>query len=88
MHIFENVVTHRVYGVTRAGRYHVRMCDLNAPHFVRERRDRAGLLEIMTARHALIRNLDESLELMNLIKLLTNITNRMIPPIAFEEKAA
>src|ERR1700690_2436329 len=35
-HIFEDPDTHELVGVTPEGRYHVRNCDLNAPHLVRE----------------------------------------------------
>jgi hypothetical protein len=62
------------------------MCDLNAPHFVRERRDRAELLTLMTARAAIIRNLETALEVVNLVRLLADITGRMIPPIALRSE--
>jgi len=42
-HIFEDPVTHQVFGVTPAGRYHVRHCDLNDDLYVAERRDRAEI---------------------------------------------
>jgi hypothetical protein len=40
-HIFEDPETHCVFGVTAAGRYHIRILDLNAPHLVEERAERA-----------------------------------------------
>jgi hypothetical protein len=43
VHIFEDPDTHEVVGVTPAGRYHVRSCDLNAQHLVDERAERAAL---------------------------------------------
>ena len=39
-HIFEDKKTHQLVGVTPEGIYHIRCCDLNAPHLVEERRDR------------------------------------------------
>jgi hypothetical protein len=81
VHIFEDPETHRVYGVSPAGRYHVRICDLNAPHFVHERRQRAELNKILTSYLATIRDLAKALELVNLLRLLTDISAKMIPQI-------
>jgi hypothetical protein len=47
VHIFEEPKTHRLVGVTPAGRFHVRMCDLNADHFIAERRERAEIWELL-----------------------------------------
>jgi hypothetical protein len=80
-HIFEEPVTHRVYGVTPAGKYHVRMCDLNAPHLIGERRTRSQLRLVLTSSPAIIRDLEKTLELSNLLKLLNDIADRLIPPI-------
>jgi len=80
-HIFEDVVTHRVFGVTSEGRYHVRMCDLNAPHLINERKIRTQLRLALTSSLAIIRDLDKGLELFNLMKLLNEIADRFIPPI-------
>ena len=82
VHIFENAENHRVYGVSPAGRYQVHICDLNAPHFIRERRQRAELNKILTSSPAIIRNLGKALELVNLLRLLKEIGQQMIPPIA------
>ncbi len=88
LHIFEDPATHRVFGVTPAGRYHVRMCDLNAPHFIRERRDRALLSDILTKRNAIIRDLGRALELRNIMQLLSSINSRMISPIDYRHPRA
>jgi hypothetical protein len=80
-HIFENPVTHRVYGVTPAGRYHVRMCDLNAPRLISERRIRSELHRVLTSSPTIIRDLERALELFNLVKLLKDVADRLIPPI-------
>ncbi len=47
VHIKEVRDTHEVVGLTPAGKYHIRMCDLNAPHFTRERARRAELREVL-----------------------------------------
>ncbi len=44
-HIFEDPDTHEVVGITPAGKFHVRCCDLNADHLVKERADRAKFWE-------------------------------------------
>lgn len=81
-HIFEDPKNHRVAGVTPAGRYHVRICDLNAPHLVGERKERAQLRRVLTSSPAIIRNLEKGLEVSNVLKLLNGIADRLIPPIA------
>jgi hypothetical protein len=45
VHLFEDSGTHELVGVTPAGRWHIIMCDLNAPHFTDERRRRAAARE-------------------------------------------
>jgi len=40
--IFEDPLSHQVVGVTRAARWHIRMCGLNADHLIDERRRRAA----------------------------------------------
>jgi hypothetical protein len=50
VHIFEDPDSHEVVGVTPEGKYHVRNCDLNAPHFIEERAERAELWRILTSR--------------------------------------
>ena len=47
VHIFEDPDTHEVVGVTPAGKYHVRNCDLNAPHLLEERTERARLRRLI-----------------------------------------
>ena len=43
VHILEDPATHRVFGITPAGRYHVRILDLNAGVFIKHRKMRANL---------------------------------------------
>lgn len=47
-HILEDPATHRVFGITPAGRYHVRVLDLNAGVFIKHRQMRANLRVFMT----------------------------------------
>jgi len=47
VHLLEDPNTHLLIGVTPASRYHIRMCDLNADHFVAERRERAEIWELL-----------------------------------------
>jgi hypothetical protein len=42
-HLFEHPDTHEIVGVTIAGKWHIMKLDLNAPHLIRERRDRAAI---------------------------------------------
>lgn len=46
-HMVEDSMTHLLVGLTPAGRYHIRMCDLNADHLVTERRDRAEIWDLL-----------------------------------------
>ena len=47
VHIFEDPASHELVGTTPAGKYHIRCCDLNAPHLVLERAERARLRRIL-----------------------------------------
>jgi hypothetical protein len=46
-HIFEDPTTHYLIGTTPAGKYQIRCCDLNAPHLVLERAERAHLRRLL-----------------------------------------
>lgn len=48
LHILEDPGTHRVFGISPAGRYHVRVLDLNAGVFIKHRQMRAKLQVFMT----------------------------------------
>jgi len=56
VHIFEDSQTHLLVGITPAGKYHIRMCDLNADHFAAERRDRAEIWEMLRSAVTVKRN--------------------------------
>ena len=47
LHIFEDPRTHELVGATREGRFQIEMCDLNAPHLVRERKDRSDIMRVL-----------------------------------------
>lgn len=47
VHLFEDPHTHKIKWTTRAGGYHAIHCDLDAPHLVEERRQRAELLHLL-----------------------------------------
>ena len=46
--IFENPQTHELVGTTPAAIYHIEIIDLNAPHLVKSRRDRAEVRALLT----------------------------------------
>lgn len=47
MHIFEDPITHKLFGTTRSGRYHVEMLQLNNETFIWERETRAQLIQFL-----------------------------------------
>lgn len=54
VHIFEDPATFELWGDSPAGRYHIRMLDLNAEHLVRERRRRHLLRTLKSHPQAVI----------------------------------
>lgn len=78
VHILEDVSTGELVGMTPAGRYHIRTCDLNAPHFVRERRERTQLLGKLKRMAVIVRSPGQTYELLQQI---TPIVRDMIPEI-------
>lgn len=84
VHIFEDPQSHELVGVTPAGKYQIRCCDLNSPHLVLERRDRAKLRELLddygVTSKAPLQALDGQ-QLADYSALLRGIVERMIPPI-------
>jgi len=79
--IFENSVTHLVFGVTGAAKYHVRMLDLNAPHLVDERRDRAELRKLLFEDRKIVRESEAALQA---FRILRTQLEYLIPPIPAE----
>jgi hypothetical protein len=79
-HIFEDPETHRLVGLTPAGRYHIRMCDLNAEHFVAERRERAGIWALLHCAVSVKRNEMPGIAA-ELAGALRRQVEQMIPPL-------
>lgn len=46
-HIFEEIETGKLVGATNKGWYQIDKCMLNAPHLIRQRRDRTKLLKLI-----------------------------------------
>jgi len=76
LHIFEDPITHELFGKTEAGKYHVKALRLNRETFVWERRERAKLIEPLNSPQilppstpfeelrSLIRDIKEHLEIL------------------------
>ena len=83
VHLFEDPVTFEIWGATRAGKYHIRMLDLNAPHLVEERRTRDKLrafskkTQVVSARRTDARDG---------VRSFLEAINKMIPPIPQRSK--
>jgi len=84
VHIFEDPDTHEVVGVTNEGRYHVRNCDLNAPHFIKERTERAAYWETLE-NTAMTSKVPFPLPPVfdKLFQDLQHVVGEMIPPIPY-----
>lgn len=67
-HIFEDPDTHCVFGVTPAGKYHVRILDLNAPHLVEERAERARYRHLLYKARKLVKQPESAVEAFRVLK--------------------
>lgn len=76
VHIFEDPITHRVFGVTPAGIYHVRVLDLNADVFVKHRTLRATLSMVMS-------HTPEGIRFQPIIKMSEELLKTAIPAIPY-----
>ena len=85
VHIFEDPDTHELVGVTPQGKYHVRSCDLNAPHLVEERAERANLKSILEERAVFLKR---GWELPGELQALKQVLATMIPSIPHLEGQA
>ena len=82
VHILEDPGTHRVFGVTPVGRYHVRVLDLNADVFIRHRKMRTNLRIFMTETPVIIK--PKTFErLRAAIQLTKDFQELMIPVIRY-----
>lgn len=77
-HIFEDPSTHELVGATPEGKYHIRTLDLNAAHFVDERRLRTQVRKVLFEEHKLVK---ESGAAMRVFHILRTELNYLIPPI-------
>jgi hypothetical protein len=82
VHIFEDPVTHRVFGVTPQGRYHVRVLDLNAPHLVEERADRAKYSYLLYEAGKTVKQPEAA---MMAFRVLRTELEYLIPPIEYRK---
>jgi hypothetical protein len=80
VHIFEDPDNHELVGVTPEGRYHVRNCDLNAPHLVAERAERAKIRWLLEARPVFIA---KGWSIPDQVVMLRAVLERMILPIPY-----
>jgi hypothetical protein len=80
VHIFEDPDTHEVVGITPEGKYHVRNCDLNAPHLVEERAERANLWRLLEEKPMRVKS-DWSLPVQ--FQELKVVVEKMIPKITY-----
>jgi len=79
-HIFKNALTGRLVGATPPGRTQIRICDLNAPHLVEERKLRAGILAVLDQLKSQLKSTNLSLP-KELLSKVAEAMGFMIPPI-------
>jgi len=83
-HIFEDPDTHRLVGITTEGKFHILNCDLNAPHLVDERSERAHLWEILENKRIRIKaDFNKQAEMLALRTAAREQADRMIPKIQY-----
>jgi hypothetical protein len=85
VHIFENLETGELIGISPAGRWQIEMLDLNTEHLVRKRRDRTELLKELK-RCAYRSGADRSNQVFEALAeflptVHATIYSKMIPPI-------
>ena len=83
-HIVEHPKTHRLIGLTPAGDYHITNCDLNAPHFVTERQQRAAIHELLNKTRVGVSSFDQFPA--EVLGLLREQIDKMIPLIQYLPK--
>jgi hypothetical protein len=83
VHIFEDPDTHDLVGLTPEGRYHVRNCDLNAPHLTEERAERASLWNLVRAQIVRLRKGWTGWNLPPEADALRKVAETMIPEIPY-----
>ena len=85
VHIFEDAKTHRLIGVTPAGRWHIVMCGLNAPPLIKEREKRSRYHRQLEQKpiQAKAKAKTKPDALVHVIKSMRSEVDLMIPPIKF-----
>ena len=86
VHILEDPDTHEIVGMTPEGRYHVRNCDLNAPHLVQERAERAQMWALLESKPMMAKgNWSSSGDeyLLKYMEALRTTAEQMIPKIPY-----
>lgn len=78
-HLVEDDATHRLVGVTPAGRFHIRMLDLNAEHLVAERRERTEFYELLTRAAFTLKRSRSEVDVADLVSALRRQVEEMIP---------
>lgn len=82
-HIYEDPETHRVFGVTPTGKFHVLKLKLNADHFVEERRLRHAMRAEKGELTAAAKGAPDSA--IAALKAYKEQVDRMIPPIPLKK---
>ena len=85
-HIFEDPISHRVWGATPAGIYHIRVLGLNTDNLIAERKDRSDQRELLikkiaTVKPGVIQDPAQRAVLCGLIKLAKANLAKLIPVI-------
>jgi hypothetical protein len=83
VHIFEDPVTHQLVGTTAVGKYHIRCCDLNAEHLVRERSDRAEIHALLETKRVTFQHPGSFDRASEEIRLLMQQVEKMIPEFPY-----
>jgi hypothetical protein len=86
VHIFEDAKTHELFGATPAGKWHIRVCGLNAPHLIRERAKRTKYLTQLKEHPVKIKAGDLE-TVRGVVESLRAETETMIPSIPFRDKS-
>ena len=84
-HIFEDPDSHEVFGVTPAGKYHVRVLDLNADIFIKHRTLRAQL-QIFLSQTPVIVKRGSFAEISGLVSVMIAQLQLMIPVIPYRKR--
>jgi hypothetical protein len=84
LHIFEDPNSHWLWGATATGRWHIRKCDLNAPHFIHERKHRARIWKMLRLDCGVTLQIT-SIEVPQPLEKLVEVVREMIPEWPFRE---